>query len=166
MLLQENLAASQAALDAALAEGRQQRQLLQQREAAAVELATSVEDARKQAAKVRHVWTVASHVPNDTALCQLRQIRLAAWSADVYLLWHCWQLQSLLSDASIGSRCNRHVIHVAGTGAGAGYRAGAPSPGEARGAAAEGHQVSKSSVCSVSCNTHHVCNGPSIPDPC
>lgn len=51
--LQEELAASQAALDAALAEGRQHRQLLQQREAEAVELATAVEDARKQAAQVR-----------------------------------------------------------------------------------------------------------------
>ena len=49
---QEELAASQAALDAALAEGRQQRQLLQQREAEAVELARAVEDARKGVAQV------------------------------------------------------------------------------------------------------------------
>lgn len=49
---QEELAASQAALDAALAEGRQQRQLLQQREAEAVELARAVEDARRGVAQV------------------------------------------------------------------------------------------------------------------
>ncbi len=45
--------ASQAALDAALAETRQQRQLLQQRENEAVELAKTVEAARAQAAQVR-----------------------------------------------------------------------------------------------------------------
>ena len=49
---QEELTASQAALDAALAEGRQQRQLLQQREAEAVELARVVEEARRGVAQV------------------------------------------------------------------------------------------------------------------
>jgi hypothetical protein len=50
--MQEELAASQRALDGALAEARQQRQLLQQREGEAVDLAKAVEAARAQTAQV------------------------------------------------------------------------------------------------------------------
>ena len=74
---QEELAASQAALDAALAEGRQQRQLLQQREAEAVELARAVEDARKGVAQVRvlHKRQVPSPIGGACHPMRVRQLR-------------------------------------------------------------------------------------------